>query len=498
MFQPTINTEERLMLLANNLYCISAKRDADYIDDLVGSKPRVKLKKPEMDEITDIWLEHDAFKEKYEALLAKYFTEAKAYADITDEDRAANDGKYKKTIYSIGPKGKPEIKNFNPAYFHPTFTEGELSLEAFDAITKKLLSLRTSLFKSKKKLAALSEEHKALRRTLSASMEKAIQEAPEKVFLKAFSFAFRPNFDGTPYLYRYILRGFENAGVLTLPAFLFSDSLYDMKDKSYKKYNARGTVTLSWRVALALITKDLQAAEGDAFFKKKVTEADVLAEVKKQAKADAELAKKLDLTFVCRLLNAQLKELKKPKDVSLTLPYMGLERLSEEELGAVAAQIFHYYTLVSSYPRYEKWFNNYPMAQYLKSLEPEKPRARYDWKREAAAVLPYGEKDLPYFEHYLRALDTNRFHTYYDLCAYMKSIREKDEMTRRVQRIEATQRVIVQQNNTIMTNQVKLYEQNAQHHRERMQAEAMAYMGVMSKLDDIQRSIDRQDVIIYY
>ena len=121
-------------------------------------------------------------------------------------------------------------------------------------------------------------------------------------------------------------------------------------------------------------------------------------------------------------------------------------------------------------------------------------------QKQAAAVLPNGYKDVPYFDHYLNALNTNRFHTYYDLCNFINEIRRRDEMERTVKDIANTQKKIVAQNSTIISNQNKLYAQSERHHKESMRVAVDSYNGIMKKLDNIQDSIDSIDreIIIYY
>ena len=104
------------------------------------------------------------------------------------------------------------------------------------------------------------------------------------------------------------------------------------------------------------------------------------------------------------------------------------------------------------------------------------------------ASLPRGYSDIPYINDYKGAIDSGRFNTYYEVCAYVDNIRRQDELNNRIRKIEGNQQAILKQNQNILANQNKLYLQKEKHHNE-----------TMNKLKDIERSIDsiETEVTIY-
>ena len=104
------------------------------------------------------------------------------------------------------------------------------------------------------------------------------------------------------------------------------------------------------------------------------------------------------------------------------------------------------------------------------------------------ASLPHGLNDIPYINDYKGAIDSGRFNTYYEVCAYVDNIRKQDELNNRIRKIEGNQQSIIKQNHSIIANQNKLYTQKEKHHNE-----------TMNKLNDIESAINslETEVTIY-
>ena len=501
--------DQDLMLFQGKLLCLQMQKDdieSDYIiynDD--DDTRRVIPQKPKKDSISELWLENNVFEDFYKELLSRhyqqmYYQDAKLRADFEEKFAA-----YSSIMYGIGPKGKPDMIGIDRRCYCAVAEDAITpAIAELEGLTQQILAAKKALFKNKKKLNALVEQHKALRDSLRASYDAMPRAIMERRLLDTF--AFRNELDrwGKPHLVREVL--FDLPMDLCIPAFFFHDSLYAEKGKEYKSHCIAARVELVPKAAVAIITKDLQAADGDAFFKKGVTVEKVLAEVKKRAEQERAFAERFDMAFVEEMVKERVAhaDRKTSEPLLIRIPYMGLNYLRDEQLVSVAEQIFRYFSLFAQYGKYETWFKNYPMANYLKALNPPAKKKQVhrmtmaEWEVEAAKVLPAGRRDIPYFDYYYRAVREERFSTYYALCQYVKEIRERDQYRRNVQRIADTQKTIVRQNNAILQNQVKLYEQNEEHHKERLAQERAAYQGIMGKLDDVQKSVDRAYYSIYY
>ncbi len=499
--------EQEYLTFSNRIMYLYTEKDHMEFMEIFGdsdSRSRYIPKKPVKDDISELWLENNAFADIYKEIRARHYGNVRFYDDakkLTNFEARRNE--YPTYImYSIGPKGKPEMMGVSDQYYRAAGSADPSSAE-LDAVTEKILSIKKALFKNKKKLNALTERHKMLREELRVSYGGLPKAVTERVFLNTFAFSYELGSFKKYHLVRDIF--FEQATDIRIPLFFFGDSLYAEKGKEYKTYNLPCRIELMPKAAVALITKDLQAADGDAFFKKGVTVEKVLAEVKKRAEAEVAFAEKFDLAFIEELVEKQMKQVRRKSNEELVIriPYMGLNYLNDGQLTSVAEQLFRYFSLFAQYVKYETWFKNYPMANYLKALNPppvkkEKEKTMADWEAEAVKVLPAGRRDLPYFDLYFRLVRENRFDTYYGICNYVRGIREQDEYRRKINGIAANQKVIIQQNNAILHNQVKLHEQNEQHHKERLAQERAVYQGIMSKLDDVQKSVDRAYYTIYY
>lgn len=505
MFNPTVNTDEKLMHFANRLYLLQVQRNSVKGRDVLSL---FAPERPVMVGIPPLWLEHNAFKDTYDEILRTYFkyesekVDQKALKKHYPEYNDLKEGG--EFLHSIGSRGKPGMAYVRLEAYNHIYRDADVSYTELNKVKDSILAERNKLFKSKTKLSELSEQHKQLRRSISAPCEKLPKAALDKVFLKTFAYRSSPIFnDVNVNMYKYLL--LCNVGWIKLPPFFFNNSLYDLKNKDYQKYNVSGYINLLPEASLAIVTKELQADSGTAFFKKGVKESDVLRELKKQAEFERKFAEKFDLSFACSLLNDKLKSFtpdpnKTNQDVTVKLPYMGLDRLNDEQLADVARQIFKYYSLFEQYQKYENWFENYPMAKYNRAVGGNNAMTMEEWNREAAAILPCGARDLPYFDKYLQALDTNRFHTYYDLCNYIRELKETEELRRNIKRIANAQETLVKQNSAIIYNQNMLYAQNERHHKEAMAEAIASHNRIINKLNDVQHSIDslHDDIFIYW
>ena len=491
--------DEQIMNLYNKMLMLEMKRDKIESRDYLSV---FKPDKPEMDVLPELWLIRDEFEETYDKIFKEYY-------DFSYKPEEVNLNTVKKyypeydpkkilsVMCEIGPKGKPDNRNVSHRFC--TYTYKGPSFGELNQVKDSIVKERGKLFKNPFKLKKLIEKHKELRKSLAEPYQKLTKVCLDKVFLNTFSH--RLGSGGSVVRDLFLC----NVGWLSLPPFFFNDSLYNLNSGKYKKLQVTTYIQLLPEASLALITKDLQAESGDTFFKKGVTYDDLLTEVKKQAEYERKFAKKFTLEFVCSLLNEKLKTYNpKNKNQGLTvkLPYMGLDKLDDNGLKAVADRIWHYYSLIDRYGKYENWFNNYPMANYLKKMESYYnatggSATMADWEREVALVLPAGKKDVAYFNTYMNAIKTNRFATYYDLCKYVEDIRLRDELHRTIKNIETTQKKIEAQNNTIISNQQQLYLQAERHHKEKMKQAILSHNAIIKKLEDIEDTLEA-GITIYY
>ncbi len=491
--------DEQIMNLYNKLLTLSIKRDQIESRSYMSA---FKPDKPEMDILPEIWFGHEDFNDTYEKILKEYYSvEFKCDDEKTIKKYYPNyDLKKQRTMLcEIGPKGKPD--NRWVSYYYCTSIYSPASYTEINEVRDSILKERGKLFKNPFKLKNLIAKHKQARKNIAESCIKLPKVCMDRVFLKTF--ACKDN--GTGSISKNLL--LSNVGWICIPAYFFNESLYNLRSGKYKKLFVTNYINLLPEASLALITKDLQAESGETFFKQGVTVSDVFNEVKKQAEYEKKFAEKFTLEFICSLFSEKLKTFKpdpkkKKQELTIKLPYMGLDKLDDNGLQSVANQIWHYYSLIDRYNKYESWFNNYPMATYLKEM------SKYydatggsttvaDWESQVAKVLPAGIKDVPYFDTYINAIKTNRFTNYYDLCKYVEDIRIRDDMYRSVKNIETSQKKIVAQNNVIISNQQQLYLQSERHHKEKMKQAISSHNAIMRKLTDIENSIP-SEITIYY
>lgn len=487
------------MLFANRLYELELKRSSAKNAKVLSA---LAPDKPIMEKIPDIWLTHNSFKDLYNKTLNKYYVKnySRENENLVKKYYPEYDSKKIDTLlYSIGPKGKPQTTPITYYQCRYTYKGADVSYTELNEIKDRIKAERTKLFKNKRNIEALTKEHKRLRGELSSPCEELVRTACDKVFLCSFAneyFSISHSVDRNLFLC--------NVGWIKLPPYFFSDSLYDLKNKAYEKYDVSCYINLLPAASLAIITEELAASEGDAFFKAGVTVDDVILKVKEQAENERRFIQKFDLKFAASLLykriSASTPDTKNTnRELTLTLPYMGLDRLDDGQLSEVGREIFDYYSLFEKYPKYANWFRTYPLEKYYREVG----RHVYtmdDFYMDASRILPYGERDIPYFDHYLNALSTNRYHTYRELCEYIKEKREQDELRDNVRKIARDGEIIKKQNSAIIANQNRLYAQNEKHHRESMEAAISSYRGIISKLDEVKKSVDsfHEDFMIYY
>lgn len=492
--------DQKLLDFHNKMIMLSHKKSQiesrSYMSALAPERP---VKQP----LPDIWIEHNEFEEIYNNVFKEYYeisNTAEAEKDIKKYYPSHNSNS-RYFVSDFGPKGKPIERYSSYDYCKYIYKGTLINYKELNEVKDQIIAERSKFFKNKGKIKKLINKHVEIRKSLATPCSNLPKSSLDKIFLKTYGYKTY----NTDWLKKFLFMA--KTGWICLPPYFFNDSLYDLKNKKFKDYNVTTYINLLPEASLALIVKDLQAESGDKFFKKGVTEKDVLESVKKQAEYERKFAEKFTLEFICSILNEKLKTFtpdpkKAKQELTIKLPYMGLDKLDDKGLESVARQIHHYYSLVDRYDKYENWFETYPMAKYYKEFSDHYistggSMTTSDWEEQAIKVLPAGKRDLPYFDLYYQLLSMERFSTYFDLCKYVEDIRKRDELNASIKNIENTQKKIVAQNNTIIKNQQQLYIQKERQHKESMRQAISSHKEVMRKLDEIQDSLDR-DIIIYY
>ena len=490
----TANTDEKLLTLYNTLTLLQLKQNQGYnlYADATNSV------RTDLLPIPNIWFTHNSFVKTYNKILKEYYTETKTakketikkyYNDVYEPEKIG-DKVYKPSILrQIRLGGYEDTSVLSYEHYSYTYAGCKADYTEINNVTAEIISERGKFFKNKKKINELVEKHKELRKQLSKPVSNLPKSATDRVFLKTFDTKSNDKikYDITRYLFM------AHVGYINLPAYFFSDCLYDLKNKDYLKFNTRCTIKLVPEAAIAYIIRDLEAENNSTtFFKKGVTEADVLKNVKKQAEYEKNFVEKFNLEFICNLFNEKLKAKENTKSteqplLTVKLPYMGLDKLNEEDLTEVASTIYNYYLIYENYNSYAYYYS--------------KPSTDPNSIENLVASLPKGANDIKYISHYLGAINSGKYSTYYEVCAYVDNIRKQDELNARIKNIENNQKNIINQNNTIISNQNRLYEQKEKHHKEMISAQKAttdALNSVYGKLDDIDRKISSADVVIYY
>ena len=438
-------------------------------------------------------------------MLSTYYTpvedyeEIKRYADKKTMEKyyPNRDGE---RLIKIAEDGNPSIQRIFEEYQRYVYEGATVYYTELNQLRDEILQERGKFLKNKNKIAKLSERHREIRKSIAQPCGNLPKSALDKVFLKTF--AVYHNTKKRNYTEKMF---FNNIGWIQLPPYFFNDSLYDLRNKDFAKYNVKCFIHLLPEASLALITRDLQAEEGDSFFKTGVTANDVYKKVQEQADYERKFAEKFDLNFICGLFADKLQSFqpvpnKAQQELTINLPYMGLDRLDDHALKDVAKQIFEYYNLFTEYAKYEKWFNNGPLAEHLRLARMLQGGSDVDWKRKAANVLPGGEKDIPYFDLYYSLIQSNQYTTLAQVCAHVRKVQEQDELKKTFYEMAENQKKIVRQNDTIIQNQNKLYEQRQKQHSEAMKQAAREHRDIMDKMYEIERKAEkaRTDIIIYY
>ncbi|MBR4420263.1 MAG: hypothetical protein IKT32_05220 [Clostridia bacterium] len=440
----------------------------------------------------------------YDELLAKYYTPM-TFQECVDSKLDKYYADFQQSfIYEISDDGVVNLCSIAIKKHKFTFDGYNVSYNKLNSVKDEIIAERSKFFKNKKKLSALIEEHKKLRKEVSAPSEKYIPTQLDKVFLETFSYTKKAKRD---------CLGKDcfavKSGWLALPPYFFDESLYNLKSNDYKKCNLGYYLHFLPKASLALIVKDLQADSGEAFFKSGVTVKDIEEKVKEQAEVERILVSKLNIETACQMFNEKLKtfvpdKTKKSQSITIEFAYMGLDKLDEHGLKLVAKEIFEHYSLFERYSLYLNRFKTVEVAIYNKKYNEyvtsvttynDRMKAIYD---EYAAALPFGKKDLPYLQLYFDLLDSGRFQTYHGLCDYVADIRYKDEMRNYVRQIAYNQEVIKKQNQVIISNQNKLYEQNERQYKQLTDIAMTNHQNLMTKLDKIENKIKNQEVIIYW
>ena len=480
----TANTDEKILQLYNTITLLLLKKTQGY--SLYPSASTASTVRSDLRPIPDIWFNHKSFVRRYNKLLKDYYEQTTApkksvvdkyYTDVAEPERVVNKVYPARILYEITPFGVGNTAVIDYEYYNYVYTGCKADYTELNNITKEIIAERSKFFKNKKKIAELIEKHKAVRKTLNAPCNNLPKTATDRVFLKSFD----SKSNGSKYSCEITRNLFlSSIGYINLPPYFFNDSLYDLKNKDYLKYNTKCTIHLVPEASIAYITSSLEADKNSkTFFKQGVTEYDVLENVKKQAVYEKKFIEKFNLEFICNLFNEKIKAKASTKEtevskLTIKLPYLGLDKLTEEELGEVATRIYNHFLLYERYSSYAYYYN--------------KPSTDPTSVENLVASLPRGYSDIPYINDYKGAIDSGRFNTYYEVCAYVDNIRRQDELNNRIRKIEGNQQAILKQNQNIIANQNKLYLQKEKHHNE-----------TMNKLKDIERSIDsiETEVTIY-
>jgi len=483
--------DQDLMLFANKIYMLKVRIDNLWMD--APTRPMTPTFYPIPNEIS-----FDGGKLAiYDKLLRKYYFEVKYSTDVSKQvHKYYGNSSSAYHLKMINDSGSPMLSSYLSNDYYKYISGNSANYTNILNLTKQIIEERGKFFKNKKLINELIEKHKAERAKLTPLISKSHVTQTDKVFLKTFSTIESGTISHHKNLF------LTTVGWFRIPAFFFDESLYNLKSNDYKRMNVDYYIHFMPEAALAIITKELMETDpkSNSFFKQGVTEHDVYKAVEQYAKWEKKLMKKLSLEFICKLFAEGMKSFKpdkKKKSQSLTIPipYMGVEKLKKEELGAVATTIFNYYSLFDRYQLYIDYFNKNVLPKYNKDYENYVEGVKaYNAKvaklqNDIIATLPYGKADLPYFDNYYELVHSEKFSHMFEVRDYVANIRHRDQMQRIARETALRMKNIEKQNAVIIANQAKMEKQIDKNHKEQMARIDTVYHNLSEKIDKVESDI---------